>query len=62
MRVLVTEGAGFIGSHLVDLLVSRGHAVTAIDNLDPQVHGSPGQASRATLPSTWPRGGSLAER
>jgi dTDP-L-rhamnose 4-epimerase len=39
MRILVTGGAGFIGSHLVDLVTSRGHEVTVLDNLDPQVHG-----------------------
>lgn len=33
MQAVVTGGAGFIGSHLVDLLVSEGHAVTVIDNL-----------------------------
>ena len=38
-RVLVTGGAGFIGSHIVDLLVERGYDVTVYDNLDPQVHG-----------------------
>src|SRR5215208_1391126 len=38
-HVLITGGAGFIGSHLADALLARGHRVRALDNLSPQVHG-----------------------
>jgi len=42
--ILVTGGAGYIGSHLVDALVARDYHVTVLDNLEPQVHRS----------GTWP--------
>src|SRR3954465_11549450 len=38
-RVLITGGAGFIGSHLADELLAHGYQVRVLDSLDPQVHG-----------------------
>jgi dTDP-L-rhamnose 4-epimerase len=39
MHILITGGAGFIGSHLADELLRLGHRVRALDLLTPQVHG-----------------------
>ncbi|MFC1648293.1 NAD-dependent epimerase/dehydratase family protein [Nanoarchaeota archaeon] len=49
MNVLITGGAGFIGSFVADALLKKGYTVTCYDNLDPQVHhGSkmPGYANK----------------
>jgi dTDP-L-rhamnose 4-epimerase len=60
--VLITGGAGFIGSHLADALAARGVGLRVMDSLDPQVHG-PG----ATRPRFLPPGaeflhGSVTDR
>ncbi len=39
-NILVTGGAGFIGSYIVDLLIDEDYNVIIFDNLEPQVHGS----------------------
>ena len=38
-RVLITGGAGFIGSNLSLKLIEKGYEVTVLDNLSPQIHG-----------------------
>lgn len=37
MNILITGGAGFVGTNLIPMLLSHGHSVTVIDNL---AHGS----------------------
>jgi dTDP-L-rhamnose 4-epimerase len=41
--ILITGGAGFIGSHLTDQLLDAGFSVRILDNLSPQVHGTRGR-------------------
>src|SRR3989344_7374192 len=37
-RILITGGAGFIGSHTADALAKRGYKIRILDNLEPVVH------------------------
>jgi dTDP-L-rhamnose 4-epimerase len=53
MDVLVTGGAGFIGSHLVDLLADRGHRVRVLDRLHPKAHDGPPDYLRDDVEYLW---------
>ena len=55
-NVLVTGGAGYIGSHLVDALVGRDYRVTVLDSLEPQVHRSGTWPSYVNARATYVRG------
>lgn len=44
-RILITGGAGFIGSNLVTALYAKGYEITVLDNLSEQIHGSDPEAS-----------------
>ena len=55
-QVLVTGGAGYIGSHLVDALIGREYHVTVLDNLEPQVHRSGTWPSYANARATYVKG------
>jgi dTDP-L-rhamnose 4-epimerase len=54
--ILVTGGAGYIGSHLVDARVARDYVVTVLDNLEPQVHRSGTWPSYANPKATYVKG------
>ena len=42
-KILITGGAGFIGSNLSLKLIEKGYVVTVLDNLSPQIHGENGE-------------------
>ena len=55
-NVLITGGAGFIGSNLAVKLIEKGYKVTVLDNLSKQIHGDnpePVSYTHLTLPTIY---------
>ena len=45
MNILITGGAGFIGSSLALALIAKGHTITVLDNLSEQIHGNDAESN-----------------
>jgi dTDP-L-rhamnose 4-epimerase len=65
-RILITGGAGFIGSHLALRLLSKGYIVTVLDNLSQQIHGQDPERDsplyRSIKDKVWFINGSVTSR
>jgi len=60
--VLITGGAGFIGSHLADVLLARGYHVRVLDSLSEQVHGQSAEFPEYLDPAVETRIGDVRDR
>lgn len=61
-KVLVTGGAGFVGSHIVDLLVGKDYDVTILDSFVEQVHGNHNKQDGYVNPEAHVISGSTFDR